>query len=203
MDFRQDFPGQAASRPIIDEGEGGVAIDVAYQPGRDQARIAGLGLFPVIGMSRQQKSQQSASPVAPPVYYAGGDFPVHVPSLPGAETDQDDGDGSVRNVVVSNPSADLVQRKPFVVDVSLTDGLVDELAVQRLHESVLVRLVVVVMVADKDLVSGNAMRRHGHPLDEGGTPYGWLAGQPRFSGRPEGKKSASSLADKRPLTPQP
>lgn len=91
-----------------------------------------------------------------------------MPSLPSAGTDQNDGDGGVRDVVVSNPSAYLVQRKPFVVDVPLTDGLVDELAVQRLHESVLVRLVIVVMVADEDLMSGNPMRRHEHPLDEGG-----------------------------------
>lgn len=53
MDFRQDFPGQAASRPIMDDGEGSVAVDVACQPGRDQAQVAVLGLFPVIGMSRQ------------------------------------------------------------------------------------------------------------------------------------------------------
>ena len=165
MDLRQNPSSYPLTRPLINDCKRLTAVDVASQSRREQPRVAVFRFLPIIGMSWQQKPQQSASLIVPPVYDAGGDFPVHVLSLPGTGTNQDDGDGGSGDVVISDPSAYLVQRESFIVNVPLANGLVNELAVQCLHKPVLVLLVIIVKVADEDLVFGNLMRRHVSPLE--------------------------------------
>jgi hypothetical protein len=40
MDFREDFPGGASFWPVVNRGKGAISLNVARQPGRNQARIA-------------------------------------------------------------------------------------------------------------------------------------------------------------------
>ena len=63
-------------------------------------------------------------------------------------------------MVIPDPAAYVVQWKTFVANVSLTDGLVYELAVQRLDEPIFVLLVILVIVADEHFVSGNLVDGH-------------------------------------------
>ena len=113
-------------------------------------------------MSWQEKPQQSASLIVSPVNNAGRNLPVNVFALPSAWADQNDGNGGVRDVIITNSAAYFVQSQTLVMDVSLTDGLVNELAVQSMNKPVLVLLIVLVIVADEYLVLGNLV--HGETL---------------------------------------
>ena len=53
------------------------------------------------------------------------------------------------------------------MNISWADGLVYELAVQRLNQPILVFLVVIVVVADEYFVPGNLVHVQGFPLASG------------------------------------
>ena len=155
MDFQQNFLGESILGPVIDDCEGVITAYVARQPLWNQARIAGFRPSSVIGMSWQQKPLQSASLIVSPANNAGRNLPVNVFALPGAWANQNDGHGGVRDVIVADSAAYFVPMQTLVVNVSLTDGLINELAVQGLNEPVLVLLIVLVIVADGYFVLGN------------------------------------------------
>ena len=115
----------------------------------------------IIRVCWQQQTEQPASPVVGSVDKAGRYFPVHVLPLPSASADQDYSYGRVGYVIVADSTAYLIERKALVMNVSLTDGLVNEHAVQRLDKPVLILLVVLVKVADEDFVFGYL---GGHPF---------------------------------------
>ena len=154
MDSWQDSPSESILRPAVYESEGVIAADVSSQPRWNESRATLFGAIAIVGVCWQKKPQQSASLIVAPVDEAGRYLPVHVLALPSAWTNENDGHGRVRDVVVADPPAYFVQRETWVVNVSRADGLVNSLSVKRLHEAVFVLLIVLMIVADEYLVSG-------------------------------------------------
>ena len=104
-------------------------------------------------MLGKQNTQQATSGILLGVPQTGTNLPVHMLSLPGAGAYQHNRDSCVSNEIVSDSSANFVQGEISINYVSNINRSVYYIVSHHLNESVFVLLILVMVVADEDLVS--------------------------------------------------
>ena len=155
MDPLSDSGGAPRSGPPIYRGEG---VRVAAIVGQSRGQQPRAVLVPsIVGVCRQQDTQQAAPGVVLRVSQAGPDLPVNMLSLPSASSYQDHRYRRIGNEIVTDPAADGVCLQIWI-DVSILDRLVDEARIQLLAERVLVALVLCVMKADETVSDSVSMQ---------------------------------------------
>lgn len=135
--------------PALHLRKGRQTCAVVCQPRRHEARVVGPTIH--VWVVGQDYPQKAASAVPERITKAGSDFPIDVLSLPGALANQHDGDRSFSYELVPNTLPNGIRLDVEIVNVTIFNRPVDDVAFHHPSELVLVVLVFVV-VADEDLV---------------------------------------------------
>ena len=139
-------------RPFVNECIWITALAVVCESRRYEPRF--VSPLAEIWMVGKQDAQETASGVLPGLAKAGADLPVHMPSLPGAETNQHNRDRRISDVSVADLLTNSCCLQSGVVYVSCVNRSVQDALSHHTDKAFLV-LDVVLMEADEHLVFGS------------------------------------------------